>query len=138
MQAILTLKTPEELMAFFEDICTIKELQDLAQRLEVASLLYDKKVFREIAESTGASSATISRVNKCIMYGTGGYKTAIEDLENNTGHSYSQIYIVGGGAKNTYLNSLTESYTYKRVIALPIEATAIGNLRTQLKRIEEI
>ena len=67
-----------------------------------------------------------------------GYKTAIEDLENNTGHSYSQIYIVGGGAKNTYLNSLTESYTYKRVIALPIEATAIGNLRTQLKRIEEI
>lgn len=80
MQAILTLKTPEELMAFFEDICTIKELQDMAQRLEVAQLLYDKKVFREIAESTGASSATISRVNKCIMYGTGGYKTAIERM----------------------------------------------------------
>ena len=81
MQAILTLKTPEELMDFFEDICTIKELQDMAQRLEVAQLLYDKKVFREIAESTGASSATISRVNKCIMYGTGGYKTAIERMK---------------------------------------------------------
>ena len=81
MQAILTLKTPEELMDFFEDICTIKELQDMAQRLEVAQLLYDKKVFREIAESTGASSATISRVNKCIMYGTGGFKTAIERMK---------------------------------------------------------
>jgi len=81
MEAILTLKTPEELMAFFEDICTIKELQDMAQRLEVASLLCDKKVFREIAESTGASSATISRVNKCIMYGTGGYKTAIDRMK---------------------------------------------------------
>lgn len=80
MQAILTLKTPQELVAFFEDVCTIKELQDMAQRLEVASLLYDKKVFREIAESTGASSATISRVNKCIMYGTGGYKIAIERM----------------------------------------------------------
>lgn len=81
MQAILTLKTEEELLNFFEDICTIKELQDMAQRLEVAGLLYDKKVFREIAESTGASSATISRVNKCIMYGTGGYKTAIERMK---------------------------------------------------------
>ena len=81
MKAILTLKTEEELLNFFEDICTIKELQDMAQRLEVAGLLYDKKVFREIAESTGASSATISRVNKCIMYGTGGYKTAIERMK---------------------------------------------------------
>ena len=80
MKAILTLKTPQELMAFFEDICTIKELQDMAQRLEVASLLYDKKVFREIAESTGASSATISRVNKCILYGGGGYATALERM----------------------------------------------------------
>lgn len=84
MKAILTLRTPEELTAFFEDICTIKELQDMAQRLEVASLLYDKKVFREIAESTGASSATISRVNKCIMYGTGGYKTAIERMKEDS------------------------------------------------------
>ena len=63
-----------------------------------------------------------------------GYQSAIADLENNTGHSYSEIYIVGGGAKNTYLNNLTERYTSKRVIALPIEATAIGNLKIQFKR----
>ncbi len=66
-----------------------------------------------------------------------GYQLAIEDLEANTGHEYAEIYIVGGGAKNTYLNHLTECYTYKRVIALPIEATAIGNLKTQMKRLGE-
>ncbi len=66
-----------------------------------------------------------------------GYKTAIEDLEANTGRSYSAIYIVGGGAKNIYLNNLTECYTYKRVVALPIEATAIGNLKTQIKKFGE-
>lgn len=67
-----------------------------------------------------------------------GYKVAIDDLESNTGRSYSEIYIVGGGAKNKYLNHLTECYTYKRVVALPIEATSIGNLKTQLKRLGEI
>ena len=66
-----------------------------------------------------------------------GYKVAIDDLENNTGRQYSEIYIVGGGAKNDYLNHLTECYTYKRVVALPIEATSIGNLKTQLKRLGE-
>lgn len=66
-----------------------------------------------------------------------GYKLAIDDLEANTGREYSKIYIVGGGAKNTYLNYLTECYTYKRVVALPIEATAIGNLKTQIKRLGE-
>ena len=63
-----------------------------------------------------------------------GYKTAIEDLERNTGKKYSYIYIVGGGAKNTYLNELTEKITGKRVVALPIEATSIGNLKTQMRR----
>ena len=63
-----------------------------------------------------------------------GYKQAIEDLENNTGKSYPEIYIVGGGAKNVYLNGLTEEITGKRVVALPIEATAIGNLKIQMKR----
>ena len=66
-----------------------------------------------------------------------GYKVAIEDLEKNTGREYSEIYIVGGGAKNGYLNYLTECYTYKRVVALPIEATAIGNLKTQFIRLGE-
>ncbi len=63
-----------------------------------------------------------------------GYRVAIADLEANTGKSYTEIYIVGGGAKNGYLNSLTEKYTGKRVVALPIEATAIGNMMIQIKR----
>ncbi len=63
-----------------------------------------------------------------------GYKEAIEDLENNTGKTYSELYIVGGGAKNGYLNDLTEKYTGKKVVALPIEATAIGNMMIQIKR----
>ena len=62
------------------------------------------------------------------------YNEAIRDLENNTGKTYPDIYIVGGGAKNGYLNSITEKYTGKRVIALPIEATAIGNLKIPMKR----
>lgn len=62
-----------------------------------------------------------------------GYRAAIAALEANTGKTYPEIYIVGGGAKNTYLNALTEKYTGKRVKALPIEATAIGNLKIQLK-----
>ena len=63
-----------------------------------------------------------------------GYREAIADLENNTGKTYSELYIVGGGAKNTYLNDLTEKSTGKKVVALPIEATAIGNMMIQIKR----
>ena len=65
-----------------------------------------------------------------------GYKRAILDMEKNTGRTYGAIYIVGGGAKNAYLNALTEKATGKKVIALPIEATAIGNLKIQIKRVE--
>jgi rhamnulokinase len=65
-----------------------------------------------------------------------GYRVSIEELESNVGKSYEDIYIVGGGAKNTYLNGLTEKYTKKRVVALPIEATAIGNLKIQLEMTE--
>ena len=63
-----------------------------------------------------------------------GYKEAIADLEANTGKTYGELYIVGGGAKNVYLNNLTEKHTGKKVIALPIEATAIGNMMIQIKR----
>ena len=65
-----------------------------------------------------------------------GYRVAIAELESNVGKSYSDIYIVGGGAKNAYLNDLTEKYTKKCVVALPIEATAIGNLKIQLQMTE--
>ena len=61
------------------------------------------------------------------------YKKAIEELEANTGKTYEKIYIVGGGAKNVFLNRLTEEATGKRVVALPIEATALGNLKIQME-----
>ncbi|MBR3001307.1 MAG: rhamnulokinase, partial [Oscillospiraceae bacterium] len=62
------------------------------------------------------------------------YRDAISELESNTGVKYSKLYIVGGGAKNRFLNRLTEEATGKQVIALPIEATALGNLKIQLER----
>ena len=71
-QAILKLKTPQECELFFKDICTVKEVQAMVQRLEVARLLDEGFNYNEVEASTGASSATISRVNKCLM-GGGGY-----------------------------------------------------------------
>ena len=79
-RGILTLQTREECYAFFEDICTIKELQAMAQRLRVAAQLRDNKNYNEIQADTGASSATISRVNKCLLYGSGGYATVLERM----------------------------------------------------------
>ena len=78
--AILTLETPDECRRFFEDICTIKEIQDISQRLEGETLLKNGKVYTEIAAATGASPATISRVNKCLSYGSGGYEIVLERL----------------------------------------------------------
>ena len=92
--------------------------------------------FIERGKQTPSSTADyFSAAYHSLAY---GYKVAIDDLEANTGRQYSEIYIVGGGAKNAHLNHLTECYTYKRVVALPIEATSIGNLKTQLKRLGEI
>ena len=76
-QAILDLKTAEDCAAFFEDICTIKEMQDISQRLEVAFMLHEGKNYQEISRATGASTATISRVKKCLVYGSGGYRAAL-------------------------------------------------------------
>lgn len=76
-KAILSLQTEEECEAFFDDIATIKELHDLASRFEVARLLNEGKVFNEIIKTTGVSSATIGRVNKCLQHGPGGYRTAL-------------------------------------------------------------
>ena len=78
--AILKLKSVEDCRNFFEDVCTIKELEDISQRLEVAKQLLDGKNYQSISKETGASTATISRVNKCLNYGSGGYKKAIEQL----------------------------------------------------------
>jgi len=72
--AILTLQTKEECYSFFEDLCTVNELLSLSQRFEVASMLRQKKTYLEIAEKTGASTATISRVNRSLTYGNDGYE----------------------------------------------------------------
>ncbi|MCR4650223.1 MAG: TrpR YerC/YecD [Lachnospiraceae bacterium] len=80
--AILTLKTREECYNFFEDLCTVNELLSLSQRYEVASMLKSHKTYLEIAEKTGASTATISRVNRSLNYGCDGYKLVFERLEN--------------------------------------------------------
>ncbi len=77
-QVILKLETVEECYDFFEDLCTIKELKDLSQRLEVAFLLNQGLSYQAVAAETGVSSATICRVKKCLDYGSGGYRRAIE------------------------------------------------------------
>lgn len=76
--AILQLKSKEECYAFFEDVCTIKELQDISQRFEVAKLLSEGQSYLQISAKTGASTATIGRVNKCLNYGSGGYEIALK------------------------------------------------------------
>ncbi len=78
--AILSLSSKEECYSFFEDICTIKELCDISQRLRVAEMLTAGKNYQEISKETGASTATISRVNRCLLYGPGGYKNVIDAL----------------------------------------------------------
>ena len=82
-EAILSLKTTDECYRFFEDACTVKEILDIAQRFEVAKMLSDKKSYAVIAKETGMSTATISRVNRALMYGAGGYKLAMERTEEN-------------------------------------------------------
>lgn len=78
-EAVLKLESVEECRKFFEDVCTIKELQDVTQRLEVASLLKQGLNYQAISKATGASTATISRVNKCLNYGSGGYNLVLKD-----------------------------------------------------------
>ena len=79
--AILALETKQECAAFLDDIFTIQELDAISQRLEVARLLHEGKNYVDINKMTGASTATICRVSKCLTYGDGGYKTVIEKLE---------------------------------------------------------
>lgn len=80
--AILTLKDRAECYEFFEDICTIQELKSISQRINVAKMLEDKKVYSEIVSQTGASTATISRVNRSYIYGNGAYKKVFERMKN--------------------------------------------------------
>lgn len=80
--AILTLRSKNECYAFFEDLCTVNELLSLSQRFEVATMLREKKTYLEIADRTGASTATISRVNRSLTYGNDGYELVFERMNN--------------------------------------------------------
>ena len=82
-EAILTLKNEEECYRFFEDVCTVNEIHAIAQRLQVAKLLNKKKTYTEIENETKASTATISRINKCLVYGADGYKIVLSRLKDD-------------------------------------------------------
>ena len=84
-RAILALETEEECYAFFQDLCTIAELRSMEQRYEVATLLSEGMVYSDILERTGASSATISRVNQALLNGTGGYVSVLGKMKED-GH----------------------------------------------------
>ena len=80
-EAILALETSDDCYAFFEDLCTVKEIREMAQRFEVARLLDQGLSYQKISEQTTVSTATISRVKRCLDYGSGGYEKAIKNLE---------------------------------------------------------
>lgn len=80
-RAILCLETVDECYKFFEDACTVKEILDIAQRLKAAKMLMNGENYAVVSKTTGMSTATISRVNKCIEYGGGGYRDVLEKLE---------------------------------------------------------
>ena len=80
MQAVLALETEEDAYRFFEDLCTIPEIRSIAQRLEVAYLLRKKETYQKIADETGASSATISRVKRSLSYGADGYDRVLDKV----------------------------------------------------------
>ncbi|MBQ7314660.1 MAG: hypothetical protein IJW83_01445 [Clostridia bacterium] len=81
MDTLLRFENREDLYRFFEDACTVKELLDIAQRLQVARMLDEKRSYAAITKETGMSTATISRVNRCLMYGSGGYRMAIDGMK---------------------------------------------------------
>lgn len=84
--AILQLETLEDCYGFFDDVCTVKELQDMAQRLDAATLLAEGENYATIAKRVGISTATISRVSRCLNYGSGGYEKAIRKLKAGEAH----------------------------------------------------
>ena len=84
-KAILQLKDEQECYDFFQDLCTISELRSMEQRFEVASLLYDGMIYNDILERTGASSATISRVNRSLQYGADGYQAVLPRIKEKLG-----------------------------------------------------
>ncbi len=83
-EAIQTLNNVEECFTFFEDVCTVNEILSIAQRFQVAKLLREQHTYTEVAEATGASTATISRVNRSLIYGNDGYELVLNRMEQNS------------------------------------------------------
>lgn len=86
VKAILSLKNEDEVYRFLDDLCTISEIKAMGQRLQVARLLKTDTTYNNIAQDTGASTATISRVNRCLNYGAGGYKKVLDYLDGEGNH----------------------------------------------------
>ena len=84
MRAVVSLKDEEDAYRFFEDLCTIPEIRSISQRLAVAELLRKRETYQKIAEETGASSATISRVNRALTYGADGYSRVLAEMERES------------------------------------------------------
>ena len=82
-QAILTLENLEDCYTFFEDLCTVSELQEMSRRMQAARMLRANAVYSDIATQTGLSTATISRVNRCLKYGSDGYNKVLDKLESS-------------------------------------------------------
>lgn len=82
MAGILSLESVDECYRFFEDLCTITELRAMAQRFQVSKMLDEGQIYSDIVKDTGASTATISRVNKCLIYGTDGYRTVLDRIKD--------------------------------------------------------
>ena len=82
-RAFSSVETPEECLKFLADLCTVSEVKAMAQRLEVASMLNEHKLYSDIVSKTGASTATISRVNRCLSHGAGGYPLLLDRMEKN-------------------------------------------------------
>ncbi|MDP9727988.1 YerC/YecD family TrpR-related protein [Alicyclobacillus tolerans] len=97
-QAVLSLETMDECYAFFEDLCTIGEIKSLAQRLAVAEMLQQGLTYHQIEAETGASTATISRVKRCLYYGADGYVTVLKRLQQEQTNHWRQ----GGDGDKTY------------------------------------
>lgn len=84
-EGVLALSSVEDCYRFFEDICTVSEQKALAQRMKVANMLDQNATYQEISKATGASTATISRVNRCLAYGSGGYRLVLDRLKEKSG-----------------------------------------------------
>ena len=136
--AILSLENKEECYTFFEDICTINELLSLSQRFEVAKMLREQKTYLEIAEKTGASTATISRVNRSLNYGNDGYDMVFERLSSNEKRdAYASLffyifflsYFLGvffpGSGSSSMIFSIRSFFTYTSKLKLQINEKSL-------------